>query len=41
MNILLSLALFAICYLISVWTGGEIIHAILLYMLLRINDRIP
>ena len=39
MNILLSIAMLAACYLVSMVAGGEIIDAMLLYMLLLINDQ--
>jgi hypothetical protein len=39
MNIVFSIALFGCCYLVSQWTGGEIIDGILLYFLLLLVSR--
>jgi hypothetical protein len=39
MNILFSLALFGLCYLISAWVDRAVLDAALLYLLLRILDR--
>lgn len=39
MNILFSIALLAICYLIVQVLGGQLIDTLILYLLLLINDK--